>query len=65
MNILSRDKQISVISALTEGCSIRSVERLTTLAEVRPVVGKADGQDATPRPSRRQGDADGPPGGED
>ena len=29
MNILSRDKQIAVISALTEGCSIRSVERLT------------------------------------
>lgn len=29
MNILSRDKQIAVISALTEGCSIRSTERLT------------------------------------
>src|SRR5271156_4292327 len=29
MNILSREKQIAVISALTEGCSIRSVERLT------------------------------------
>lgn len=29
MNILPRDKQIAVISALTEGCSIRSVERLT------------------------------------
>jgi len=29
MNILSRDKQIAIISALTEGCSIRSVERLT------------------------------------
>jgi hypothetical protein len=31
MNILSRDKQIAVISALTEGCSIRSVERLTDI----------------------------------
>jgi hypothetical protein len=29
MNILSLNQQISVISALTEGCSIRSVERLT------------------------------------
>jgi IS1 family transposase len=29
MNILTREKQIAVISALTEGCSIRSVERLT------------------------------------
>lgn len=29
MNVLPRDKQIAVISALTEGCSIRSVERLT------------------------------------
>lgn len=29
MNILSRDKQIAVISALTEGMSIRAVERLT------------------------------------
>jgi IS1 family transposase len=29
LNILSREKQIAVISALTEGCSIRSVERLT------------------------------------
>ena len=29
VNILPRDKQIAVISALTEGCSIRSVERLT------------------------------------
>jgi IS1 family transposase len=29
MNILSREKQIEIISALTEGCSIRSVERLT------------------------------------
>src|ERR1700693_62281 len=29
MNILSRDKQIEIIAALTEGCSIRSVERLT------------------------------------
>src|SRR3954453_13956778 len=28
MNVLPRDKQIAVISALTEGCSIRSVERL-------------------------------------
>src|SRR5215471_15349755 len=29
MNILKRDKQIQVISALVEGCSIRAVERLT------------------------------------
>ena len=29
MNVLSRDKQIAVISALTEGCSIRATERLT------------------------------------
>jgi IS1 family transposase len=29
MNILSRDKQIEIIAALTEGVSIRSVERLT------------------------------------
>jgi hypothetical protein len=29
MNVLPRDQQIAVISALTEGCSIRSVERLT------------------------------------
>ena len=29
MNILPRDKQVAVISALSEGISIRSVERLT------------------------------------
>jgi hypothetical protein len=29
VNILSRDKQIEIIAALTEGMSIRSVERLT------------------------------------
>lgn len=29
MNTLSRDQKIAVIAALTEGCSIRSVERLT------------------------------------
>jgi IS1 family transposase len=29
MNILSRDHRIAVISALTEGCSIRATERLT------------------------------------
>ena len=29
MNILPRDKQVAIISALTEGCSIRSTERLT------------------------------------
>ncbi len=29
MNILPREKQIAAIAALTEGCSIRSVERLT------------------------------------
>ena len=29
MNVLPRDKQIQVISALTEGCSIRAVERMT------------------------------------
>jgi hypothetical protein len=31
MNILPRDKQIAVISALTEGCSIRATERLTDI----------------------------------
>jgi hypothetical protein len=30
-DVLPRDKQIAVISALTEGCSIRSVERLTSI----------------------------------
>lgn len=29
MNTLSREKQIQIVAALTEGCSIRSVERLT------------------------------------
>jgi hypothetical protein len=29
VNILPRDKQIAVISALTEGCSIRATGRLT------------------------------------
>lgn len=29
MNILPREQQIAVISALVEGCSIRAVERLT------------------------------------
>jgi hypothetical protein len=29
MNILSRDKQIEIVAALTEGMSIRSTERLT------------------------------------
>jgi hypothetical protein len=29
MNALSFDQQVHVIGALTEGCSIRSVERLT------------------------------------
>src|SRR6266446_1450364 len=29
MNVLSRDKQIEIIACLTEGMSIRSVERLT------------------------------------
>jgi IS1 family transposase len=29
MNVLSHDKQVQIIAALTEGCSIRSVERLT------------------------------------
>ena len=29
MNILPRDKQIEIIAALTEGCSIRATERLT------------------------------------
>jgi hypothetical protein len=29
MNILPRDKQIEIISALADGCSIRAVERLT------------------------------------
>jgi IS1 family transposase len=31
MNILTRDKQIDAISALTEGCSIRATERLTSI----------------------------------
>src|SRR5665213_4229391 len=31
MNILTREKQVAVISAPTEGCSIRSVERLTNI----------------------------------
>jgi IS1 family transposase len=31
MNFLSRDQQITVISALTEGCSIRATERLTSI----------------------------------
>src|SRR2546423_7165964 len=29
MNILPADKQIAIIAALTEGCSIRAIERLT------------------------------------
>lgn len=29
MNILPRDKQIEIIAALTEGMSIRAIERLT------------------------------------
>jgi IS1 family transposase len=29
MYVLSRDKQVEIIAALTEGCSIRAVERLT------------------------------------
>jgi hypothetical protein len=29
MNVLPFDKQVAIISALTEGCSIRAVERLT------------------------------------
>jgi IS1 family transposase len=29
MNVLPRDKQIEAIAALTEGCSIRAIERLT------------------------------------
>jgi hypothetical protein len=29
MNIIPRDKQIEIVAALTEGCSIRAVERLT------------------------------------
>ena len=29
MNILPREKQVQAIAALTEGCSIRSTERLT------------------------------------
>jgi hypothetical protein len=31
MNILPRDNQIAVVSALTEGCSIRATERLTVI----------------------------------
>ena len=29
MNVLTFDRQVAVIAALTEGCSIRSTERLT------------------------------------
>ena len=29
MNVLPRDKQIAILSGLTEGCSIRSIERMT------------------------------------
>jgi hypothetical protein len=29
VNVLSRDQQIAIVSALTEGCSIRTTERLT------------------------------------
>src|SRR5262249_19557463 len=29
MYVLARDKQVEIIAALTEGCSIRAVERLT------------------------------------
>jgi transposase-like protein len=29
MNVLKADKKLAVISALTEGCSIRSVSRMT------------------------------------
>jgi hypothetical protein len=29
MNVLPFDKQVQIISALTEGCSIRSTERMT------------------------------------
>ena len=31
MNILSRDKQVDIIAALSEGMSIRAVERLTSV----------------------------------
>lgn len=31
MNVLPRDKQVQVIAALTEGCSIRATERLTSI----------------------------------
>ena len=31
MNILPFDKQVMAISALTEGCSIRAVERLRSM----------------------------------
>jgi hypothetical protein len=31
VNILSPDQQVNVIAALTEGCSIRAVERLTDI----------------------------------
>jgi hypothetical protein len=29
MNVLPFDKQVAIISALTEGCSVRTTERLT------------------------------------
>jgi hypothetical protein len=31
MNVLPRDKQIEAVAALTEGCSIRAIERLTRI----------------------------------
>jgi hypothetical protein len=31
MNVLPRDKRIEAIAALTEGCSIRAIERLTNI----------------------------------
>ena len=31
MNVLPRDKQVEAVAALTEGCSIRAIERLTNI----------------------------------
>jgi hypothetical protein len=41
MNVLPRNEQIAVISALTEGCSIRATERLTGMrANYDPLYGQ-------------------------
>jgi transposase-like protein len=49
MNILSREKHIEVISALTEGLGIRATARVTGVN--RETVGKLDGR-ASREPDR-------------